>query len=294
LQVVFRVQQAYFQVLAQQALVAVAKDAVANQEKHLGQVEGLVKAGIRPDIDLASVRTTLATARLQQITAENGVALARAQLDQEMGEPDGSYTVIDQQVPPIAGEDGPVDPLVKSALDRRPELASVARARQAQEATIRGFKGGFGPALSATAGASEAGTGLDRLVPNWVVGATLTWPLFQGGLTLGQIHEAKAVLAGIDAQEQGVRLQVRVDVETAQLAVRAARAAGVASDEATVNAREQLRLAEGRYTNGLGNVIELGDAQVSFTNAAAQSVSSRYNLDIARAQLLTALGRATE
>jgi outer membrane protein len=291
LQVVFRVQQAYFQVLAQQALVVVARDAVGNQEKHVGQVMGLVKAGIRPDIDLASVRTALASAKLQLITAENGVALARAQLAQEMGESDGEYAVVDEQVQPVAGEDGPVDPLVKIALEARPEVVSLARARQAQEATIRGLKGGFGPALSATAGATEAGTGLDRLVPNWVVGATLSWPLLQGGLTVGQLHEARAVLSGLDAQDQSLRLQVRVDVETGQLAVRAARAAGVASDEATSNAREQLRLAEGRYSNGLGNIIELSDAQVAFTTAAAQSVSARYNLDIARAQLLTALGR---
>jgi outer membrane protein len=291
LQVVFRVQQAYFQVLAQQALVAVAKDAVANQQKHVGQIEGLVKAGLRPDIDLASVRTDLANARVQLINFENGVALARAQLDQQMGEQDGDYVLVDEQVPPIAGEGADVDPLVKEAISTRPELVSLARARQAQETTIRGLRGGYGPALSATAGATEAGTGLDRLVPNWVVGATLSWPLFQGGLTQGQLHEARAVLAGLSAQDQAQRLQVRVDVQSAVLAVRAAREAGIASEEATTNARELLRLAEGRYSNGLGNVIELGDAQVAFTNAAAQAVSARYNLDIARAQLLTALGR---
>ena len=65
-------------------------------------------------------------------------------------------------------------------------------------------------------------------------------------------------------------------MEQAQLAVRAAKASGVAASEALANAREQLRLAEGRYAGGLGSVIELGDAQVASTNAAAQAVQARF------------------
>jgi outer membrane protein len=93
------------------------------------------------------------------------------------------------------------------------------------------------------------------------------------------------------AQLDALRLQVQVDVQQAQLGVRGAKAGGIAAQEAIVNAREQLRLAEGRYSGGLGNAIELGDAQVAFTNAAAQAVQARYNLATARAQLLTALGK---
>jgi outer membrane protein len=155
---------------------------------------------------------------------------------------------------------------------------------------VAALRGGYGPSLQATASATEAGTGLDRLVPNWLVGATLTWPLLEGGLTTGQLHEARATLAGLEAQDQALRLQVRVDVEQAQLSVRAAHAAGVAAGEAVTSSREQLRLAEGRYSGGLGNAVELGDAQLAATGASAQAVQARYNLAIARAQLVNALG----
>ena len=50
-------------------------------------------------------------------------------------------------------------------------------------------------------------------------------------------------------------------------------------------------LAEGRYQAGVGNIIELGDAQVAQTSAAAQAVQAEYNLATARAQLGRALGR---
>jgi outer membrane protein len=79
-------------------------------------------------------------------------------------------------------------------------------------------------------------------------------------------------------------------VEQAQLALRGARAVVVAAEEALENARVRLRLAERRYQTGVGSVIELGDAQVALTNAAAQEVVARSNVEIARALLIKAIG----
>ena len=86
-------------------------------------------------------------------------------------------------------------------------------------------------------------------------------------------------------------LQIRFDVEQARLAVRATKATIGAVEDAYINARLQLRLAEGRYESGMGNIIELTDAQTALTFAAGQRVVAEYNLAVARAQLLRALGR---
>jgi outer membrane protein len=291
LQLVFAVQRVYFQARAQGELVRVARDTLANQDRHLQQIGGFVRAGMRPDIDLARARTDVANARVLLINAENGVALAKAQLAQLMGTPSpGPYELADESIEPVAGEDGPAEALVATALGSRPELLSLSRSRRAQEAALGGLRGAYWPTLAAVGSGTVAGTSFDRLVPNWAIGATLTWPFFQGGFTRGQIHEASATLAGIDAQTDVAKLQVRVDVEQAQLLVRGAKEAGLAAKEAELGAAEQLRLAEGRYAAGLGNAIELSDAQVAYTNAAAQSVQARYSLASARAQLAAALG----
>ena len=88
------------------------------------------------------------------------------------------------------------------------------------------------------------------------------------------------------------RQQIRLEAEQARLAVRAAKSALAAADEALTNAKERLRLAEGRYQTGVGNIIELGDAQVALTTAAAQRVQAEFDLATARAQLLHVVGRA--
>jgi len=291
-QALFNVRHAFFQARAQHDLVAVAAETVRNQEKHVEQTRAFVRTGIQPDINLATVLTALANAKVQLVTAQNNDAVAMAQLAQAMGAPaSGSYAIADDDLRPVGGEDGPPGPLVDRALRTRPELANLVNQRRAQELTVEATRGSYGPALSGVANVTETGSTVSPSpVPNWYAGVSLSWNIFQGGLTRGQVREANGTLQNLNGQEQAERLQVQVDVEQARLAVQAAKATIGAAGEALTNARDQLTLAEGRYEHGLGSAVELGDAQVAYTSAEAQVVQARFGLASARAQLLAALG----
>jgi outer membrane protein len=292
--VVLNVRRAFFTARADKALIRVAEETLANQTKHLAQVAGFVGVGTRPEIDLAQSKSDIASQRVVLINAQNAYEIAKSQLASAMGVTTGgaNFDVSEEDLAPVQGEELPIDTLVQTAGAARPELAAFDRQRDAQERTIRAFKGGYGPTLSASAGAAEAGLGLDNLGPTWNVGATLAWPIFQGGLTTGLVHEAEANLDLVAAQIEAQKLQIRVDVEQAVLSVRAAKAGITAANDALVNARERLRLAEGRYESGVGTIIELSDAQVALASAAAQVVQAEFNLSNARAQLLSAMGRS--
>ena len=146
-----------------------------------------------------------------------------------------------------------------------------------------------------SSGASDNGTTVDTngkqslsLTPNVNAGPALSW-----SSTLGprEIRVARAQLANTAAQLEALHIQVRVDVEAAQLAVKAARESLVAAIQAREAANTQLRLANGRYKNGVGNAVEVSDAQLAADQAGAQAVQAQLNLDTARAQLVEALGR---
>jgi outer membrane protein len=291
-QIVAAVRRAYFVARQNKELVDVSRETLSDQLKHLAQVQGFVTVGTQPEIALAQQKAAVANAQVQLITAQNNYETAKAMLNQSAGLVGGTeYDVGDETLGPLSEEDQPLEALIQKAMVTRPELADLEKQRDAQEATARSARGGYGPTLSATAGASEAGLALDALGPNVNVGLVLTWPIFQGGLTIGQVRQAEAGLAGVDAQRALEELQVRLDVNAAQLAVRAAKATIGAADEALASAREQLRLAEQRYATGVGSIIELNDAQAAYTSAAGQVVQARYALATARAQLLAALGR---
>lgn len=292
LQVLLTVRSAFFNARAQRDLVLVARDTLANQEAHLRQVEGFVRAGTRPEIDLLQARTDRANAQVALINAENAYATGRAQLNQAMGVAGSTdYEVASDTLPPVEGEDAPVDALVPEAERNRPDLVALEEQARAQELTVGAVQGGYGPALGVSTGFTDAGPSLGSTVWNWNATATLTWNLFQGGLTRAQVEEARANTSAARAQAEVLRQQIRVDVDQARLALLASKSSLGAANEALANAKERLRLAERRYQTGVGSLIDLGDAQVAETSAAAQLVQSEYNLSTARAQLVRALGR---
>lgn len=293
LQIELNVRAAFFDARAGKALVQVAREALSNQRSHLAQIEAFVQVGTRPDIDLAQARSDAASAQVQLISAENGYDVSRATLNQAMGiEGSLDYQVADQVLLPLSGEGSPIEPLIDEALKARPEIASLLQQVRAQQLTVRSIEGAYGPTLGAAVGFTQGGTALDQLGWNLSAGLTLTWQIYQGGLTAAQVREAEANLAQVAAQLDLVRQQLRVEVEQARLAVRAAKASLGAAQDALANARERLRLAEGRYETGIGSVIELGDAQVALTTSAVQAVQADQKLSTARAQLLKALGRS--
>ena len=286
------VRQAYFDARANRALVQVAGETLANLEKHLAQIQGFVGAGVRPEIDLVQARTDTANARLQRINAQNAWETSRVQLNFAMGAPGSiDYDLAEEQMAPVAGEDDPGDPLFGEAEKARPEIAALGEQVRAQQLTLRAFEAQYLPSLSGNLGFTQGGPALDRLGWNASAGLTLSWNIFQGGLTRHQVREAEANLANVVAQLDQVRQQLRVEVDTARLSVKSGKVSTTAAQEVVVNARERLRLAEQRYLVGVGSSIELGDAQVAVTQAAAQAVQADDRLAVARAQLLRALGR---
>ncbi|MFO0575389.1 MAG: TolC family protein [Polyangia bacterium] len=285
------VRTAYFTARAQKALVQVARDNLANQERHFTQVQGFVQAGTRPSIDLLQARADRANARVQLIAAENNYAIAKAQLNQAMGvERDTDYEVQDEALPAVPGEGQGAAALTDEAMAQRPDVQGLVRQLRAQELLLSASKGGYGPSLLASASATEAGTSLTALTWNLSASLTLNWGLFQGLLTLSQVREARANVAAIKAQQATLRNQIRLEIDQARLQVRSARETLAAAGEVVASARERLRLAEARYQTGVGSIIELGDAQLAAASAEAQSVQAEYSLASARVALLRALG----
>jgi len=282
----------YFQAWAQRALVSVANENLVNMDRHLVQVNGFVTAGSRPEIDLAQTRADRANAALQLANARASYETAKAQLAQAIGlDREVDFEVDNHTLPAEEGEDSAVERLLRTATGARPEMRALEKQAESQRLAVKAAQGAYGPSLGANAQASEAGTDLSRLTWNFGVGATLTWQVFQGGLTKATVRVAEANEAATRAQLAQLRQRVRFELTQALLNVQAAKVSVATAKEAELNARERLRLAEGRYQAGAGSIIELQDAQVAQTSAAAQVVQADFSLSLARASLRRAMGR---
>ena len=290
--VALEVRLAFFGARARRALLDVSRDSLENQQKHLETVQGFVDVGARPQIDLAQARGDTANAKLARIRAENDYETAKAELNQAMGvETTTDYDVADDTLGAVDREDDALAALLDSALRTRPDLVASQRQIEAARIGVRAAQSAYGPSLTTTVRADESGPTQQHLVPNIRGDVTLNVPIFSGLLTTAQVHEARATVRIAELQRDVLVQQLRLDLDKARLAVRAAKAEQDAAEESLAAASERLRLAEGRYRAGNGNILELDDAQLAHTQAAAQKVQAEYDLASARAQLVQALGR---
>ena len=119
---------------------------------------------------------------------------------------------------------------------------------------------------------------------------SLNIPLFDGFRTTNKVEESVRTYYSIKAQEEQQKQQVALEVEQGYANVVSAQERIKATKAAEQAARENLNLANGRYQVGVGSIIEVTDAQATYTSAEVDYVNSLYNYKIAEAQLMKAMG----
>jgi outer membrane protein len=291
LEISYNVRNYFLTAGANKALVVVAQATLANQTRHMEQIQGFVDVGTRPPIDLAQARTDVGNAKLALLRAENNYAIAKAQLSRAMGVPgQADYDVSDELPPPEPQEEANIEALMHSAESARPEFASLQAQLQAQTETLRAIKGQYGPSLNLVGSLDESGYKLNNLATNLSAGVSLAWPIFGGGITNGRVAEGNALLTQLEAQLDTLREDLQLAITQAETAIKTAQAALIAANELVELAKERVKLAEGCYAAGVGNTIELGDAELALRDAETQLVTAEYDLASARALLRRSLG----
>ena len=290
--VVLNAKQAYFNVLATRRLLTVADETVRQNEKHLEQAQGRFNVGLAAKFDVTQAQVQLANAQLNQVTARNNVAVARETLRNALGLTGPlDFDIVDNfdvhQVSVTESE------ALTSAYDKRPELESIRAQELAAAEQIASLQKNYLPSVQGQADYKFQGTDYPSR-DLWDIGATVNLSLFNGGLTTAQIGEQKANLANLkyneEVRRQNIALEVRQDVLNLTQAAESIRV----SETALRQARENLELAEGRYNTGVGNIIELTDAQASLTTAEANYVQALYNYKTTVAALEKATAQQLE
>jgi len=287
-QTVFNVKQAYYGVLAASRNVAVAAESVKQFQQHLEQAEGFFEAGTKPKFDVTKAQVDLGNAKLNLITAQNSLKISKVVLNNAMGVPDAPEYEIEDNLDFIKYEIS-FDKAIETAYANRPDLKSLVFKRRATESSIDLAAKDYYPTLSGNAAYNWSG---QEFPPDhgWEVGATISFPLFSGFLTKYQVEEAKANLNVIRANEETLRQGVLLDIQQAYLNLQQTEEKINTAELNVKQAEENLEIANGRYTAGVGNPIEVTDAEVSLINAKTSYNQALYDYKIARSSLEKAMG----
>ncbi len=307
-EVILNVKQAYYALLQANKLLMVAQQTLDQTEGHMRQAEAFFRAGSKPRFDVTRAEVDVNSARLGVINAKNDVRLRTIALCNAMGiDPRGDLEIEKKLPQPPAVP--ALDQIQTEALNNRPEMQKAAADIEAAKARVRTAESNYLPTLSANGsynwahGTSEATIPVSTLGSatfqsdirnSWNAGVLLSMPIFEGGLTKGRVSEARANLRALEAQRDGLRQSILLEVNQAYADLDTAAARISVMEISEKNAKDNLELAEGRYQAGVGPSLEVTDARLANFRAETDHVQALYDYYLSAARLMKAMGRGEE
>lgn len=291
-QVVWDVDDAYYAVLGAEAVLRAARGALTNRQLTAHQVSELAQSHLKSTLDVGFADVLASQAELAVVESQSTVERARAALGAAMGqEASVDRPLADDSVTPPLPPDA--DALVDAAMHQRADLHVAEAQRDAANAYADAQRRLRYPALSLMAAAGELPYHDATLHDNYAAaGFNLNLPLFDGGLMDARQAGAKYDAEAADQDARALRVEVAHAVRDAWLQ------ASDAFKSLEVNARlvqqssRALHLAEVRYQNGLGGIVELNEAQLNATSAEIGAAEARYSYLSRRANLAYTIGTA--
>ncbi len=194
--------------------------------------------------------------------------------------------VKDHKISPF---DKSFDEVLTIANENRPDLKSYLALKNVAEQNLKYAKRQWLPELSA-----NAGYGYTRSegfnTNSFSYGADLSIPTLSPVNLKYQIDEAKARAESADEDINLIYQTIYYDVELALCETKIFENQIPLILNKVRQAKENFELADGRYTEGIGNYIELQDARSEYLNAQAEYINTVYQYGLARANLDFAMG----
>ena len=299
---VFSVKSSFYSVLESKRLIGVAEQAVSNFEQQLYRAQRFYESGVRTKIDVTNAEVNLANQKLNLLRANADFKTSLVSLETVIGTVpnNGDYEPVTSEPPleELASQKpempDSLDTLLQTAEENRPGLKQFQYLISAAEASVTQAKGDYWPTIDAVGGYNQFETDLPSLSDQWQITARLNWEFFSGFETEGKVAEASAQLREVKAGLRDFELEVTRDVTDSYLRADENREGVDIADQTVELAEENLRLAEGRYKAGIGDLLEFNDAQLLYTENQSNLVITYYNYLTALARIDRAVGVTPE
>jgi outer membrane protein len=293
-QLVSQVTQIYYKWLQALGFIGVAEKSLESAKKNeqLGEARLKVETALPSEVMRLKARTAEAKGNL--VTARSNSRRLQAGLERLIARPIGSSEIPTPATLPgsIATIPASEDPesLVRKALERRPEMAAVRELIEASRNRVRSAQGGLLPKLGANANYAWDSEKFEGSSDSWFVGVQATWPLFEGGMTLARIREARFRLKQMEARGDQIALDIALEVHHAGLAVNEAAEKIKVAEEREKWARKALEEVRYQYESQVVTVDALLQAEVAWNQGEVAYTAALFEGKIAHALLRQAIG----
>ena len=290
LSLAFGVKTAFYNYEDAERVVVVNESNVANRQRQLELASARLKDGVGEPSDVATAQTSKSQAILQLNQARDASEQDRIMLLQQMGvDPLTPVATSNESAPDVDVKDAHL--LTDKAIKLRPEVLAAFQALTAAKYGLSAAKAVDLPAFYAEIGAGMSGSSVPLETSTANISIGVQFPLFDGGSRNGAVKAASGQITTAEANLKSAVLQVRTDVASAFMGLKSANQRVLIADNEVLNAREDVRVAEGRYAAGIGLFQDITTAQELLVTSQTDQESARNYLDLARTSLRRATGQ---
>jgi outer membrane protein len=284
------VRQAFYTLAQNIANVSINEANVANRQRQLDEAQARLNSGLGAPADVVQAKTNMADAAITLSSARDTALNSQVELAQLLGiDPRTPITPADVSESALAIE-ADLQRLVESALNNRPDIKAAQEQVTAGKYAISFARKGNLPRITATAGVASRGVTDPLATETGTFSINVTWNFADSGFTAGAV---KAARGSEEVAEQNLiqaTQQALADVSQAYLDLQSSLQRVDLAEVGVANALELLRISEGRYTGGLGQFLDITNAQSSLVSAQRNQVQAKQDVSRARARLRTAIG----
>lgn len=285
--------QAYYQLFAARASLEAAEQTLKSMQTAYDAAAYRFEVGATALGDKLQAQTTLAQAKVNRRTQEGSAHAALGVIAQVMGlHPN---VRMEFEPPTLVGPDPErerdVEALLDLAREARPDLAAAEALVKSSEANVLAAKSLGMPQLSLVGNYAYFDSLNSTAVSSWAIGVQVSMPLFTGFSNTYQVRASEEQAEVQAATRDAIDQSVTQGVWQAYYTLAATRDNLKNTEDLLSAAKAAEQAAIGRYREGVGNIVELTNAENNLANARYSFVQAHYNWRIGKAQLAQALGR---
>jgi outer membrane protein TolC len=283
---------AFESLLSENEIISAKRENITNLSQHLDFVKKKLSTGsstqfdvLRSEVQLTNSQTELTNLLndqdKQQIDFRQLLGLDEAAATRCVGAFDSTY------------REPPKDSLVEASLKQRTEIDMLNLAIKATQVQLSLARTELTPELGAhvAAGAKNGYIpNLDQLEFNWVAGAQITAPIFDGRRSHFHVKELESRIDSLKTVLEDLQRHVRTDVLKAISDVKSAHQNVSAAAENVRLASESRRIATLQYEAGVIPNLDLLDAEDKYTQAKFSQVQSEFRYTLSKFALMQVTG----
>jgi outer membrane protein len=283
------VRKAYFSLLNAQTMADVARGGAELARKQLDQTRLMLEAGTASERDVKAGDADLAEAEQGAIRAENGVALARANLNRVMGR-DPSIPVTTATPPPLPEVPSDLQAGITQALQRRPEIKQFEDNLRGARAGVSLARSQSSPTLSARATTATQTPSAFARSHYYAAGLVVTWSPFDTGKVRADVQEAEAQVGRLAALLEEAKIGIRLNVEKAMRDMQEAKSRIATAERQVAAAEAALEVSQLRYQAGSAIQLEVSGSLFKVIQARSNRAQALFDLHQASADYAHATG----